>query len=529
MAGMLNPGRLAPAASGFVLRISVIRYRGVPPPRPIAFDFDQRGGSLGRDAGNELSLPDPERHVSRVQARIDFDGQGFGLIDQGTNPTLVDGQALTTGVRVPLAGGETITMGSYELLVEPPASASAGSMPFMAIAPAEAASEDPFSVFAAAKPVPEPEPVPPPDPFARPEPAPELAARDELGLGHDSGSASIDELFGLQAGQGDAFAGTPLGTAGPASAQETDPLVLFGATRIPVANQQAEPQRDDAPLLLQPFSAPPVLPPGPEPAVDLQPPAAVQPESEPVQQPGMVLSWQVQDQERRQEWGQEQDRASTNIAPIAPAVAPAPDLQAAFLRGLGIPLDLPQGLTPELMEQVGAMLREATQGTLDLLKARAVTKREVRAEATMIASRDNNPLKFSPDLAFALGQMLTARSKGFMGASDAMRDAYDDLRAHQLGLMAGMRSALAGVLARFEPGGLEARVAAHSLLDRLQPSGRKARLWDLYEQHYAELAREASDDFNALFGKAFLDAYERQVGQLQAGDREARPDPVGET
>jgi type VI secretion system FHA domain protein len=123
--------------------------------------------------------------------------------------------------------------------------------------------------------------------------------------------------------------------------------------------------------------------------------------------------------------------------------------------------------------------------------------------------------------------MLTARSKGFMGARDAMRHAYDDLRAHQLGLMAGMRSALAGVLARFEPGRLEARVAAHSLLDRLQPSGRKARLWDLYEQHYAELAREASDDFNALFGKAFLVAYEQQIGRLQASDRESRTDSAG--
>ncbi len=209
-----------------------------------------------------------------------------------------------------------------------------------------------------------------------------------------------------------------------------------------------------------------------------------------------------------------------------PAAGEADELLAAFQRGLGLSLNLPVGLTPDLMQQVGIMLREATQGTLDLLKARAITKREVRAEATMIVSRDNNPLKFSPDIDFALAQLLTSRSRGFMGAQEAMRDAYDDLRAHQFGVMAGMRSALAGVLKRFEPAELEARVGTLSLLDKLQPSGRKARLWDLFEQHYADLSCEAADDFNALFGKAFLDAYQQQV-ELMRERREQDEDPAG--
>lgn len=215
----------------------------------------------------------------------------------------------------------------------------------------------------------------------------------------------------------------------------------------------------------------------------------------------------------------------SSAPPVQPSrPPPGSELLDAFLRGLGVPLELPAGLTPALMEQVGLLLREATQGTLDLLKARASIKREVRAEATMIASRNNNPLKFSPDIAFALAQLLSSRSHGFMAGGEAMRDAHDDLRAHQTGLMAGMRSALAAVLARFEPAGLEARVA-HGLLDRLQPASRKARLWELFGQQYAELAREAGDDCNALFGKAFLDAYEQQVGRLQ-GDDDQRGTPA---
>lgn len=491
------------------MRISVIRYRGEAPSQPLAFDFDRRGGRLGREAGNELTLPDPERHVSRVQARVDFDGRGFVLVDLGSNPTLVDGRPLGKGQRLGLSGGEHITMGPFDLLVEAADGSAADAASALAPAPsagtAAPASEDPFAVFAA-QPAPRLEPVAALDPFAPPVPVSEPVARDELGLGAPSGAASIDELFGLRAAQSDAFAGTPLAASAAQPAQQPDPLALFGGVRS--ADVRAEPQRDDAPLLEQAFSPPQPIKLSPGAAAPAEPSPATRLPAQ--AQPGMVLSWQ---------------EPPTNPQPDGPPSSSERELQEALLRGLGVPLDLPAGLTPELMEQIGVMLREATQGTLDLLKARAITKRQVRAEVTMIASRDNNPLKFSPDIAFALAQLLSTHSKGFMPGSEAMRDAYDDLRAHQLGMMAGMRSALAGVLARFEPAALEARVSAHSLLDRLQPSGRKARLWDLFGQQYAELAREAADDFNALFGKAFLAAYEQQVERLQVSARDDSQSP----
>ena len=489
------------------MRISVIRYRGAAPAQPIAFDFDRQGGSIGRDAANELPLPDPERHVSRVQARVDFDGQGYGLFDLGRNPTLVDGRALIKGDRLSLAGGEVLTMGSYELRVEPPAPARSGEAG-MVTATAMRASDDPFAVFAAVQAGPRPEPAVAADPFARPAPEPGPCWRDELGLGPPPlGTASIDELFGLQAGRDDLFAGTPLAPPVQPSLPPLDPLPA-GVQPL-VVQAHASVQRDDAPMLGQAFKPPqPIraacaieaLASGPcvEPTGGIPRQAASQsgPDAEPLGQAGSM------------------------------PCASRDELLEAFLRGLGVSLELSAGLTPALLEQVGVMLREATQGTLDLLKARAITRREVRAEATLIASRHNNPLKFSPDIDFALAQLLTSRSKGFMGAGEAMRDAYDDLCAHQIGMVAGMRSALAGVLARFDPVELEARVASRRLLDRLRPSGRKARLWELFGRHYAELAREASDDFNALFGKAFLEAYEQQIGRLQRQDHEVQARPA---
>ncbi|RYF73524.1 MAG: type VI secretion system-associated FHA domain protein TagH, partial [Comamonadaceae bacterium] len=213
-------------------------------------------------------------------------------------------------------------------------------------------------------------------------------------------------------------------------------------------------------------------------------------------------------------------------APAANTSAPAPaatgnELLAALLRGLGPVHQPPAALTPALMERIGALLRSSTEGTLQLLLTRQELKREVRAEVTMIAAQANNPLKFSPTVDVALTHLLGTSVRGFMSPEAAMRDAYDDLRAHQFGVMVGMRAALAHVIERFGPEALENKIAARSALDSLFAAGRKAKLWDQFIALYGSIAAEAEDDFHSLFGKAFLQAYEEQMARLK--DEPARP------
>ena len=214
---------------------------------------------------------------------------------------------------------------------------------------------------------------------------------------------------------------------------------------------------------------------------------------------------------------------ASSTAPAAPPAAGADALLRAFLDGAGVPdLKMAGQLTPQLMQVFGQLLREATQGTLDLLVARSIVKREMRAQATMIAARENNPLKFSPNVEAALSHLLNPQARGFMSPLRAMRDAYDDLRAHQFAVMTGMEAAIAAVLGRFRPAELELRLAAKSLIDSMLPMNRKAKLWDLFEDRYGELARELEDDFHTLFGKEFLRAYEEQLDKLDhdsAGQR----------
>ena len=160
------------------------------------------------------------------------------------------------------------------------------------------------------------------------------------------------------------------------------------------------------------------------------------------------------------------------------------------------------------------MLREATGGAMQTLMARSVTKRESRVEMTMIASQANNPLKFFPDAGSALTQMLMQNAGGYMKPVRAFGNAFEDLQAHEMAVMAGMRAALSAVLKRFDPEVIEQRLAVPSVLDKMMASGRKAKMWDKLVALYAEISREADDDFQRLFGESFAKAYEDQVDRM---------------
>ena len=132
----------------------------------------------------------------------------------------------------------------------------------------------------------------------------------------------------------------------------------------------------------------------------------------------------------------------------------------------------------------------------------AALKREIRAEVTMIVTRENNPLKFSPSVEVALGHLLSPPARGFMESDKAMRDAYDDLRAHQFGFLAGMRAALEGILKRFDPATLEGKLTQKSLLSSILPGQRKAQMWEVFTQLYSQISSEASDDFHELSARS---------------------------
>jgi type VI secretion system FHA domain protein len=153
-----------------------------------------------------------------------------------------------------------------------------------------------------------------------------------------------------------------------------------------------------------------------------------------------------------------------------------------------------------------------------LLAARATAKKELRAEdRTMVASKDNNPLKLMSDPQEAMAFLFDTKDHstgGFLDPVRAVGDAFDDLRAHEVALFAGMRAALLGAIQRFDPKTLEAELEKNAGGLGLN---RKAKLWEQFAGYQQKLARDAEDDFNKVFGREFMGTYMAQVKRLKSG------------
>jgi len=186
-----------------------------------------------------------------------------------------------------------------------------------------------------------------------------------------------------------------------------------------------------------------------------------------------------------------------------------------FLEGLQQPsLTTSHHLTQDFMRQLGAIIHTSVHGTMDLMMARTLVKREVKADQTMISPDKNNPLKFLPSSEAALIQMFGNKIPGFMPPVDALEDAYRDLRAHQVGIIVGMRAALLELIKRFDPDVLLDKYEEKTSKTML-PIVKKAKMWDFFMEHFRKMLEEAEEDFQKLFGEAFLKAYEEEIKRLR--------------
>ena len=211
-------------------------------------------------------------------------------------------------------------------------------------------------------------------------------------------------------------------------------------------------------------------------------------------------------------------------APAAPAaarssgVAGMREAVSVFLEGAGVAgKEIRDAEIEDFLRQSGKILRAAIEGSMALLAARATAKKELRAEdRTMVASKDNNPLKLMSDPQEALAFLFDTknRSDGFLDPVQAVGDAFEDLRAHEVALFAAMRAALLGSIQRFDPKMLETELEKSAGGLGLN---RKAKLWELFAGYQQKLARDAEDDFNKVFGREFMGTYMAQVKRLRSG------------
>jgi type VI secretion system FHA domain protein len=183
-------------------------------------------------------------------------------------------------------------------------------------------------------------------------------------------------------------------------------------------------------------------------------------------------------------------------------------LAAAGLQGVQV--------TPELAANFGRILNVVVTGLMDVLRARERIKDEFRIRATTFKPAANNPLKFSANVEDALHNLLIKRNPAYLGPIEAFEDAFDDIRNHQLAMLAGLRVAFDAMLAQFDPEQLQEGFDKQLKKGSLLAGPARLRYWELYRDTFAEMTKDPENAFGDLFGDEFARAYGEQMDRLKA-------------
>jgi predicted component of type VI protein secretion system len=83
---------------------------------PLVGRFDERGGTLGRSDEATLTLPDPGRRISRMQAQVlQRDGQYWLENLSDICPVLHNAHPVGPGMQIALRAGDELSIGGYSL------------------------------------------------------------------------------------------------------------------------------------------------------------------------------------------------------------------------------------------------------------------------------------------------------------------------------------------------------------------------------------------------------------------------------
>jgi type VI secretion system protein len=528
--------------------------------------FSGTGGTIGRVADNDWVIPDP--YISSKHARIDFRNGTYYLVDTSTNGVYLNTQdnRLTRSQPYPLNNGDRIFIDAYEIRVSiaGPATSQGASplsdlfgssaVPLTATPPVQSGGAGLRTTFAPATSLPIPG-----DPFAA----------DPFGV--PSGVSSAPPRSTIPAdpfGTGSRPAipsGGPLGDFGGESADVSDPLKLLGLDNKPVKSvPRAEELVSRSPLSDHyippaPVQPMPLIPADPFAGSaasggsaipdDYDPLSDALPGSKPAPTPPPVAP--VASPAPRPTPGGAKASAQrplasppTSIPAQAPVAAPAPVRPTppksappkppaerapdripdrtgttgkqldftALLVGAGLS---PEQITPELIENFGRILRVVVAGLMDVLRARERIKDEFRMRMTTFKAVDNNPLKFSANVDDALHNLLVKRNAAYLGPVEAFEDAFQDVRNHQMAMLAGVRVAFEAMLSEFDPDRLREQFDKHVKKGGLLSGPAKLRYWEMYDEKFRGMVKDQESTFRDLFGEEFARAYEEQLERLK--------------
>ncbi|RQS36225.1 type VI secretion system-associated FHA domain protein TagH [Burkholderia sp. Bp8992] len=479
------------------MQLIVIEHAGEPVENDSydAVVFHPPGGTIGRATDNHLVLRDDTRQISRLQALLQVGDDACLLKNLSSVSTIeVNREPVGYAQERPLNTGDIIRIGPYVLRAERDDGGDGDDAPVIDMAPDTGAPVDVRGAAGAAA--------------AAPSPLPKGAGNRLWGLLQDRLA--------------------PRGKAADAAARPGSPArpdAPQPANRAARAAPPAPSQRDLNQLSIDPLDlfahasgdpgGPSTAPPAGHGNADRDTSHATQADHA----PEWTQHVRVQPAATRADT-RPADEPASPAAHATPAPPTPDELLNAFFEGAGLDTAAESHQwSAEQLYIAGQLLALFANGTVELLSSRSILKREVKAHMTMLLDRENNPLKLLPDGGAVLRQMFGLPLPGFMSPQSAVSDAFQDLHAHQIGMVAGMRAALMDLLTRFSPQRLRERDDAMRWYEKRVPALYKARMWDRYAATHRDTVFAIEDDFASVFGKAFLAAYDAEVESYRGSGR----------
>ncbi len=441
--------------------------------------FGVTGGRIGRSADNDWALPDADRYLSSHHAAIHFRAGKWVLEDTSTNGVFVNNSDIPLSQQgpYPLKDGDRFRMGDYDILV---------SLDDRMDFPMDSSATNNAPV-----------------PKAR-------APRNKNEHDHDNLNAEID-INALFTSDATRFA-PPTSATG----------------RFNVANAFGS---DAAATPTRPVARPPTAPAAASARRDVDSATSGMYENIPLAMTHLPNVPSVDAAPGGDDWHLRTRRYQKSVqglvpnAPNAPSAKPGDlhgELNAgieAFCRGLGVdPGSLPSDMQTTTLTLAGQMLREVVLALMEALKARGEFKGRFDPGQTGAQSAQNNPLKMSNGVDDAIRKLMDSQNTRYLAPVDALRDAFTDLKTHQVAMTSGMHAGINGLMHRINPAELQDRFE-RNLKRAGGGSNNKNKYWELYTEFFQVLNQRNNDGLPLSFNEDFVQTYIDRVNGSRSGKR----------
>lgn len=505
-------------------------------PSSTGFDLDKGRATLGRAPSNDWVLDDPDHVISKLHCELKSDVDGVQVTDLSSNGLFINGSFTPLGRNNTeiLKTGDRIQIGEYVIRVDidAPAEDDFLGSPF-----GQSGSEDLTEVLAPADEDASGSPERPvlEESYGAPfgEAVSPVGSQDPLGLDE----APVDRMPGEPAfpdhlpldehfmAPPSFDAKQPEAGSVPEAAAESgaggDEILPDDWDLDEMLGPQMSPEtpaKQDRSTGTEALSFDDVLQPGPQPPAPISEadheapvaaPVSVKPAAD-AEYPGERLA---------QVTARSSAARESADAPESTGVGQGENgLFGVFLQNAGIDVE-GKGLDPQrIAGQSGLLFRKMLDGLMLLLQARTVVKNEYQLERTFLRPVANNPIKSLPNVDEIIAILYRTHDESgvWLEPEAAVDEAIQDLKSHEIALLAGMNAAIEFFVSALAPDRFadhadpgRKKLLSFSALD-------KVRGWDRFEAEYAEVRRMLEEGLTGEARSVFERAYSREKQRLES-------------